>query len=230
VLTAPEYDVVGQTCTQNPLSPAPNVNAPPVSDPLANLPPPAAPVYHCDYWNLNLPNQQSVTLNPGTYCGGINVGNNDVTFTSGNYILVGGGLTTQSNNSSISGTGVMFYNTFGKTDHGQQTLDYSPININATSTVNLTAPTSGPYAGILFFDDRNAPASSDSYGGGSTAVYQGTIYAKNAAITLYGNSSINTKYTMIVADTISLIGTSGINTDYSSLSGGSPIQQVVLVE
>jgi hypothetical protein len=229
VISAPEYDVVGHTCT-NPLTPAPNVGAPPVSDPLASLPVPATAVFHCDYWNLNLPNQQSVTLNQGTYCGGINVGNNDVTFTAGNYILVGGGLTTQSANSHISGNNVMFYNTFGKTDHGQQTLSYSPISINANSTVNLTAPTSGAYAGILFYDDRNAPASSDSYGGGSTAVYQGIIYAKTAAITLYGNSSISAQYTMIVADTISLVGTTGINDNYSSLPGGSPIQKVVLVE
>jgi hypothetical protein len=229
-LSAPEYDVVGHTCTQNPLSPSPNTGAPPVSDPLASLSVPASPTYHCDHWNYSMPNQQSVTLSPGVYCGGINVGNNNVTFNSGNYVLVGGGLTTQSANSHISGTGVMFYNTFGQTDHGGQSLAYSPININATSTVNLKAPTSGTYAGILFFDDRNAPASSDSYGGGSTAVYEGTIYAKNAAVTLYGNSSINSKYTMIVADTISLIGTSGINNDYSSLPGGSPIQQVVMVE
>ncbi|PWU05244.1 MAG: hypothetical protein C5B51_15150 [Terriglobia bacterium] len=230
-LQAPEYDVVGNTCTQNPLSPSPNTGVAPTSDPLSNLPVPASPTYHCDYWNYNMPNQQNVNLSPGTYCGGINVQNNNVTFSSGNYILVGGGLTTQSANSHISGTGVMFYNTFGQTDHGNQSLSYSPININATSTVNLTAPTTGTYAGILFFDNRNAPSgTSDTYGGGSSAVYQGTIYAKKASITLYGNSSVNSKYTIIVADTINLIGTSGISNDYSSLPNGSPIQQVVLLE
>jgi methyl coenzyme M reductase beta subunit len=40
--------------------------------------------------------------------------------------------------------------------------------------VSLTAPVDGTYAGILFFEDRSAPASYDNYGGGSSAVYQGT--------------------------------------------------------
>jgi hypothetical protein len=234
VLTAPEYDVVGNVCTQVPLQPTPNTGVSPASDPLAYLAAPAAPIYHCDYWNYHLPNQTNVTLDPGTYCGGINVGNENVTFNAGNYILVGGGLSTQSANSHISGNGVMFYNTFGQTDHGGgQSVAYSPISINANSTVNLSAPTTGTYAGILFFEDRNAPASSDTYGGGSTAVYQGTIYAKNAAITVFGNSSnaiTGAAYTLLVADTITLVGTSGINNNFASLPNGSPLQQVVVLE
>src|SRR5260370_28000080 len=96
--------------------------------------------------------------------------NNNYPLNPGNYILVGGGLTTQDANSNIAGSGVFFYNTFGATDKGLQA--YSPINIAATSTVNLTAPTSGTYTGILFFEDRNSPASSDTYDGRATAAYQ----------------------------------------------------------
>jgi hypothetical protein len=143
--------------------------------------------------------------------------------------MVGGGLTTQDANSNIAGSGVMFYNTFGATDKGPQS--YSPINIAATSTVNLSAPTSGTYTGILFFDDRSAPTGNpDSYGGGSSAVYQGTIYNRNNGITMYGNSSVSTQYTILIADTITMIGTSGFNDNYTSLAGGSPIKQVSLVE
>ena len=146
----------------------------------------------------------------------------------GNYILVGGGLATQSANSHISGDGVMFYNTFGSTDQG--TFSYNQINIAANSTVSLKAPNTGTYAGILFFEDRSAPARTDTYGGGSTAVYQGTIYAKKALVKLFGNSSVDAKYTIIVADAINLVGTTGLNNDYSLLPNGSPIQQVALVE
>jgi hypothetical protein len=164
------------------------------------------------------------------YCGGINVGNNTYTLTAGNYIVVGGGLTTQSTNSGIIGNNVMIYNTFGATSGGP-TYSYSPINIAANSTVSMTAPTSGTYSGILFFDDRNSPTgTSDSYGGGSTAVYQGTIYAKNAQVLMYGNSSVNTQYTMLVADTIHLVGTTGFNNNYSSLLSGNPIQKIAVFE
>jgi Putative Flp pilus-assembly TadE/G-like len=228
VLTAPEYDVVGNACTQNPLTPSVNAGVSPTSDPLAALPAPASAPYTCQYTNTS--GNTDTTLSPGVYCGGIHVGNATFTFSPGTYILVGGGLTTQSSNSHIVGNGgVMFYNTFGATTGGTN-YSYSPIQIGATSTVSLVAPTSGTYAGILFFEDRNSPAANDDYGGGATAVYQGIIYARNASITMYGNSSVNTAYTMVVADTIHLIGTTGFNNNYSSLLNGSPIQTTIMVE
>jgi Flp pilus assembly protein TadG len=228
VLSAPEYDVVGNVCTQNPLTPSPTLGVSPATDPLSSLAVPASAPYTCDHIGTYSPNSNT-DVYPGVYCGGIHVGNNTYTFHPGTYILVGGGLSTQSANSHILGTGATFYNTFGATTNSS-TYGYSGIQINANSTVNLTAPTSGTYAGVLFFDDRNAPASSEEYGGGSTAVYQGIIYAKKAAVTMDGNASISTAYTLLVADTINLIGTSGFNNDYSSLINGSPIQQSVLVE
>jgi hypothetical protein len=224
-LSAPEYDVVGNVSTHAPLSPPANTSVPPISDPLANLPAPASAPYHCDYVNYSGHNP---TLNPGVYCGGIHVGNDTYTLNPGRYILVGGGLTTQSANSHLIGTGVMFYNTFGATDHGNYA--YSPIGLSANSTVSLKAGTTGTLAGVLFFEDRNAPVSYDTYGGGSTAVYEGIIYARNANITMYGNSSTDAKYTMVVANKIDLVGTSGFNNDYSLLPTGSPIQTVALVE
>jgi len=228
-LSAPEYNVVGNVSTHAPLNPTPNTGVSPAADPLAGLPAPKSAPYTCDFKNYNAANWSNPTLSPGVYCGGIQVKNNNYTFNPGNYILVGGGLTTQDSNSNVAGSGVMFYNTFGATDKGNQA--YSPISIAATSTVNLTAPTSGTYTGILFFSDRAAPTgNADNYGGGSSAVYQGAIYNKNNGITMDGNSSVNAAYTIIVADTITMIGTSGLNDNYSSLTGGSPIKQVALVE
>ena len=227
-ISAPEYDVVGGVSTHAPLTPTANTGVSPAGDPLAGLPAPAGPPYTCDYKNYSAPNGKTVTLNPGVYCGGINVKNNTYNLNPGTYIMVGGGLSTQDTNSYINGTGVTIYNSYGASDKG--TYTYSGININANSNVNLTAPTSGTYTGILFFDDRSAPAGSDSYGGGSTAVYQGTIYAKNQAITMYGNSAVSTAYTIVVADTMSVVGTAGFNNNYSTLSGGSPLKQVALVE
>jgi hypothetical protein len=228
-ISAPEYDVVGGINTHYSLTPSPNGGVAPITDPLASLPVPATGPYTCDYYNYSAANWSNPTLSPGVYCGGINVKNNTYTLNAGTYILVGGGLTTQSTNSAINGTNVLIYNTFGATtNHGTQS--YGPISIDANSTVSLKASNSGTYAGILFFEDRNAPASSDTYGGGSSAVYQGTIYAKNAAVTMYGNSAVDALYTILVADTISLVGTTGFNNNYSLLPTGSPLQKVVVLE
>jgi hypothetical protein len=194
---------------------------------------PASAPYTCDHLAADLPNGDS-DMYPGVYCGGIKVPNATYTFRGpGTFILVGGGLSTQSANSIIKSTGgVTFYNTFGATPNSSPNYySYSGIQIGAASTVSLTAPTSGTYAGILFFDDRNSPVgTSDNYGGSGDVVYQGTIYARNAKVTMSGSASINTAYTMLIADTINLTGSSIFNNDYSSLLTGSPIQKTVMVE
>jgi Flp pilus assembly protein TadG len=225
-IQAPNYDVVGGVSTHYALTPAPDTVLP-TTDPLANLPVPASAPYTCDH--INYSPGSNPTLSPGVYCGGIHVGNDTYTFAAGTYILVGGGLTTQSANSHIVGAGVMFYDTFGATTNSS-TYSYSGIQIAANSTASLVAPTTGTYAGMLFFEDRASPPTNDNYGGGSTAVYQGIIYARNAAVTMFGNASISTAYTMLVADTINMSGTTGFNNNYSSLASGSPIQQTVMVE
>jgi Flp pilus assembly protein TadG len=228
-LSAPEYDTVGTVCTHSPLTPAANTGVSPVADPLGALPVPASAPYHCDHIGTYSPSGDT-DVYPGVFCGGIHVGNDTYTFHAGTYILVGGGLSTQSANSHILSTGgVTFYNTFGATTNSS-TYSYTGIQIGATSTVSLIAPTTGTYAGILFFEDRASPRTYDNYGGGSTCVYQGIIYARNADVTMSGNSSVSTAYTMLVANTISMTGTSGFNNDYSSLVNGSPIQQTVMVE
>jgi hypothetical protein len=228
ILSAPNYDVVGGVETHYALTPPANTGVSPAADPLSGLAAPASAPYLCDYNNYNAPNWENVTLSPGVYCNGIDVKNNTYTFSPGVYIIVGGGLSTQSANSHIVGDGVMFYITHGETNLG--TYPYKGVDIAATSTVSLKASNTGSYAGILFFEDRSAPETNDTYGGGSSAVYQGTIYAKNADITIYGNSSVDSKYTIVVADTINLVGTTGFNNDYSLLQNGSPVQKVVVVE
>jgi hypothetical protein len=228
-ISAPEYDVVGGVNTHYTLTPAPSLGVSPVSDPLANLPVPASAPYTCNYFKYSAPNYSNPTLTPGVYCGGIDVQNNIYTLTPGIYILVGGGLKTQSANSHVVGNGVLIYNTFGATtNHGN--ISYDPIDLNANSTVELRAPRSGTYAGILFFEDRASPACDDEYGGGTSAVYEGTIYARNAAVYMSGNSGADAAYTLVVANTINFVGTSGMNNNYSLLPNGSPIQQVVRVE
>ena len=81
------------------ITPSPTTNASAVSDPLASVPAPTYNSSHCDYTNKDVfTGNQTVTLSPGTYCGGMAfTGNVNVTFNPGTYILLGGGLNASGN-------------------------------------------------------------------------------------------------------------------------------------
>jgi len=125
----------------------------------------------------------AAVLNSGTYCGGINIGPGaNVTFNPGIYTLTStsgsnGGLTIGVG-TTVSGTDVGFYN-------------YGPnggVNFVCSSctagNVSLTAPTSGPWEGILFFQNPQDSASSVVVGSAFfNTKLTGTSYFPNASVT-----------------------------------------------
>jgi Flp pilus assembly protein TadG len=169
----------------------------------------------------------SVTLQPGKYFGGIKItGNANVTFSPGTYILAGGGLSV-TGNSTLSGTGITFYNSKA-TGYA-----YSPINLTGNERANLSAPTSGTLEGFLFFQDPSIAvgAAGITVVGNSSSSFDGIVYSPNTAITYVGNSS-GSGYTILVGYTISVTGNSAftIGSNYSSLAHGAPIKSSALYE
>jgi putative Flp pilus-assembly TadE/G-like protein len=202
------------------------VNIPPFKDPLIHLAPP-------DFSSLPCLHYTGQT-NPeaGKYCGGIDItGNQPVTFQPGTYILYGGGLRIRGSG-TVSGTGVFFYNT--GTSAGP--LKYAPISINSGLTVTLSAPTSGTYQGILFFQDRayTCPANgscnndSSSFGGGNNETLTGALYFPGTDVNYAGNPNA-TVASLIVAWRITFDGTTQLN-NHLLVGGGSPIQTAALSE
>src|SRR5207244_5030911 len=98
----------------------------------------------------------------------------------GVYILNGGGLSV-SGNSTIQGTGVTFYNT------AQGNHSYAPVNLTGGTLGFLSAPTSGPTEGMLFFYDRTiTPKSYQSnnvIAGSSNLNFNGTFYFPTTNLT-----------------------------------------------
>jgi len=240
-LTASEYDIVGNYQWHGSLTPTPNVGAPSSPDPLKNLAAPSpcsssggCAAAACKANSAPLVIDSDTTLNAGTYCGGIYVKKGTLTLSgtgTGIFILVGGGLGTQDTNSIIKGTGVFLYNTYDSKNA------YQAFSLAAGSDVELSAPTSGTYAGILAMQDRTccstAPGSllTESFQGGPSAKFEGTLYFPTSVIDFAGNPTVSiVHYTIVVAWQFRVLGTSTFNNDYSVLTGGSPIQQVGLIE
>lgn len=85
-------------------------------------------------------------LEPGVYCGGLNIVGGDVKLKPGTYILNNGGLVV-ANGGKLEGENVGFYLTGAL---GLSTIQFAP-----SSTISLTAPKTGDMAGMLFFEDRD---------------------------------------------------------------------------
>lgn len=178
------------------------------------------------YGPVEINGNASVTLSPGIYYGGISItGNNATTFQPGTYVLAGGGL-KYTGNSTLTGTGVTFYDTSGLGGYG-------PIDLTGNETANLSAPTSGSLKGILFSQDRGIASGSaaSSIIGNSSSTFNGVVYFPTTVLNYFGNSS-STGYTILIADEIKVIGNANmtIGNNYSSLGGISPIASNTIYE
>jgi len=219
-ITASSVNIVGnyQVSGGASVSPAPVTGASAPSNPFSSLTPPSTA--GCDYGasTYSVSGGATKTLSPGVYCGGISVsGGSHVTFSAGTYVLKGGGLSL-SGGSVDSGVGVTFYNT------AAAGYPYGAINFSGGTAINLTAPTTGAYAGILFYQDPSVGAAAPStFSGGTSDNLTGALYFPTTALS-YSGGSTGTAYTIIVADSITFSGGTVLNSNYSSLPGGSPVK------
>ncbi len=196
----------------------------PVADPLASLPAPTvgscspaatlgtASWNHSSTWSWsNISPAQ--TINPGVYCGGLNIQGGNVTLNPGIYILNGGGLTIQGSNTTVSGAGVYFYNTATSGNTA------GPMTLSGQPNVTLTSPTSGTYEGIFFMQDHNVCGTSSSINGNTNIKINGSIYTHCTDtpyspdnLTYTGESSTG-YYTAIVVDKLTVNGMSNLTLD-----------------
>jgi Flp pilus assembly protein TadG len=198
----------------NPSTPTTNMTS--VSDPLASVTPPTKPSTCLNDPKIN--NQPStVTLggSGGTVCyNGLTISNSTVSLSPGVY-YINGNLNIGSS-SSISGTGVTFYVTNG-----------GSISIQGGATVNLSAPTTAPYAGMLIYQDRS-DTSTASLSGGSSGSINGIIYVPNALLKLAGSS--NTTFNVdLVTGSMQVTGGATLN-PYAPLDGASLLSSPRLAE
>ena len=111
----------------------------------------------------------------------------------------------------MSGTGVTIY------------LQNGGVNMTGGATVNLSAPTSGTYQGILFYQARGNITESTLVGG-TTQLMNGVLYFPSARLNYTGGSTVNATATTIVADTLNMVGNSYISaaatTQFTGVTGG----------
>ena len=175
---------------------APITDCPALADPLRDRPEPKVGLLTCDHLLTVLITGLSgkVTLEPGVYCGGINIAlGGDVTLKPGTYILNNGPLTVETGG-KLKGDGVGFYLT--------GVLGLSTIQFGPSSTISLTAPKTGDMAGMLFFEDRKVLLKSPHRIASDNARnLVGTIYLPNNTLVIDSKDPIadQSDYTVIIA-------------------------------
>ncbi|MFA7429943.1 MAG: pilus assembly protein TadG-related protein [Rhodospirillaceae bacterium] len=185
----------------------PRTGQPPVVDPYADLEVP--PFGACTATNTTAKN--TVTLSPGVYCGGLkaNAGAN-ITLDPGVYIMAGGSFDI-AGGASLRGDDVTIILT---DDAGG---NYTTVKINGGADMELNAPASGDWSGILFYQDRNAPSFqgakiiTNTFTGGADMVLNGAVYFPSQAIEYTGNATV-------ASDCLQLIGRQVIMTGNSQLA------------
>jgi hypothetical protein len=166
------------------LSPTPATGVAPLPDPLAGLPIPPSDVMR---GAVNLSKGPPQTILPGIYTQIAVSGSVSLTLSPGVYIIKGGGLSV-SNTASISGTGVTIY--LAGSNFPSAGGTFGAISLSSSGTVNLAAPTSGTYAGVLLFQarDNGLDVSLTSH---AAVGLSGTIYAPKALLNLSGGGQLN---------------------------------------
>jgi Flp pilus assembly protein TadG len=175
-------------------------------DPYKNLPIP--PATGC----RNAPNGQNLNLTPGCYSGPLDITAN-ANFAPGTYVI-NGGMLRFGGNGTITGTGVTFILT------GPTPASVAKLVIDGGARVTLSAPTSGTYEDVLFYQNRTAPAFTNgteninTVTGNSNLSISGTMYFPNQQLRYTGGGSLRSSCTRVIARRINFAGQS------SAFSGG----------
>jgi hypothetical protein len=187
-------------------SPEPETDCAAVEDPLSDHALPE--IGPCDYENKKIILPRAIR--PGHYCGGLRLGPTAlVKAQPGEYVISGGPLVLAPG-SSLTGEGVSFR--FVDED--------STFRFGLGSIVRLSAPTDGPMAGFLFFQDPGVEAVTEFVIATDLATkLLGTIYLPRGTLKadVVGLIAAQSAWTVVVANRLDIRGAHlVINSDYGA--------------
>lgn len=157
-------------------------------DPLADVQAPQVPNTGCPNITINGDGAGYTSLKPG--CFGNLVVNGKVSLDAGNYLLNRGSIVFGPT-ADVTCKGCTFFLTSENADTAPGSIGNAVIDPKAT--VHLSAPTEGPYSGLLIHQDRRAaPDPKDvinMVAANSRSKIEGTLYFPAQSLTINGESS-----------------------------------------
>ena len=106
------------------------------------------------------------------------------------------------------------------TNQDSASTDIGELKVNASSKINMSAPTSGEFAGIAIYQDRRAqdsPSAQNKVNGNSDSTITGALYFPSQELDYNGTGNTTASCTMFVARRIKFSGNSSTSNKFKSL-------------
>jgi hypothetical protein len=180
--------------------------------------------------NGDVRSNQTRNLSPGTYRGMDIQGTANLA--PGTYFIDG---RSQGNNQNknlgfnvgsqgrVTGTGVTIVLTMSNPPVNGTSNLVAGMNINGGARLNLTAPTTGDYRGVLFYQDRRATTLGEQVvmNGNSLSSFQGAIYIPRNELRFNGTTGMNIACLQMIGYRMIFTGNSNITNICPANSGAS---------
>jgi Flp pilus assembly protein TadG len=191
------------------------------ADPFAAIPDPQLPS-PCQP-ELTVQPTQTRTVSPGCYRGMTIHGT--VNLLPGTYFIDGGALRFTAT-AVVNGTGVTFVMTSSNATSNPASI--ATLDMHGGAVLNLSAPDSGTYKGVLMYLDRRAPLNTVTINGNSASSFEGAFYMPSQQVTFVGNTGMRTRCIQFVARRMTFSGNSNIENQCPT-NGGSRAFDAVTV-
>lgn len=179
--------------------PEARVDMPPALDPYETLPFPAS-TNPCRNIPPGGPPGAVKTLVPGTYCSGATLNSREYIFEPGEYVFEGN-LRINAG-AVVTGSDVTIFMT---NDAG--------VHMNGNAEIDLSAPETGTYAGVLFYgDETNDEGTTALFNGTADSALKGALYFPNQSVDFRGDFGNSNGCTRIIGLYVDVSG----NTDFDS--------------
>ena len=181
-----------------------------VKDPYTLLPVPS--VGSCDQTNLYISGGR-YNLKPGVYCGGLKIDGGNVILDPGTYIMKDGDFAVSGSTANIRGVNVTIY-LYG---------DTSSVSVAGGAVVELSAPKSGPYDGMVFVQNPSfGQTLTSKFTGNSATKIVGSAYFPTQTVSVGGTGDfgLNSPYMAFVAQKLEFHGNGAITMNLDAAGSG----------
>jgi Flp pilus assembly protein TadG len=182
------------------------------ADPYEDVNPPSFSPCKGNANEIKIPNQNDTidrTTDTGVQCvSDINV-NGTLKLGSATYVIDGGNFSAGAQ-SKISCTGCTIILT--NSDSGSAQI--GQVNMQGGAEIKMSAPSTGTYDGILFYQDRRAnqdKTALNKINGNSASLMEGAFYFPNQQIQINGTATLNFRCAQFVGYVVDFAGNGGID-------------------